>query len=74
MTGRELIILILENNLEDKPIIELCTLFETMDQTAERLGVGIATVDTWFRLGQIKGITLGEITYIFKNAMPEKEG
>ena len=73
MTGRELILLILENNLEDKPITELCTLFETMDQTAERLGVGIATVDTWFRLEQIKGITLGETTYIFKNAMPEKE-
>ena len=69
MTGRELIILILENNFEDKSITELYTLF----QTAERLGVGIATVDTWFRLGQIKGITLGEITYIFKNAMPEKE-
>lgn len=44
-----------------------------MDQTAERLGVSIATVDTWFRLGQTKGITLGEITYIFKNTMPEKE-
>ena len=49
MTGRELIILILENNFEDKSITELYTLFETMDQTAERLGVGIATVDTWFR-------------------------
>lgn len=44
MTGRELIILILENNFEDKSITELYTLFETMDQTAERLGVGIATV------------------------------
>lgn len=74
MTGRELIIFILENHLEDKPISDLCTLFETADQAAVRLGVGTATVNIWFKLGKIKGITIGESVYIFKNAMPEKEG
>ena len=58
MTGRELIILILENNFEDKSITELYTLFETMDQTAERLGVGIATVDTGFDWDRSKALHL----------------
>lgn len=74
MTGRELIVFILENHLEDKPITDLGTLFETADQVALRFGVGTATVNTWFKLGKIKGIAIGESVYIFKNAIPEKEG
>ena len=68
MTGREIIIFILENQLEDKSVFDSC--FESMDETAVRLGVGIATVDTWFRLGQIRGVVIGETTYILKGSVP----
>ena len=68
MTGREIIIFILENQLEDKSVFDSC--FESMDETAVRLGVGIATVDTLFSLGQIRGVVIGENTYILKGSVP----
>ena len=69
MTGRELIIYILENNLEDTDMSTMPWL-ETMEEAAVRLGVGIATVDAWYKLKRIKGIVIGETTYILRGAEP----
>lgn len=67
MTGRELIMYILENHLEDEPVFQNGAFvgYMTDMKFAETLGVGLATVHTWMSLGYVKGaITIGDITYI----------
>lgn len=61
MTGRELIIHILSNGLEDADISEL---FITEEEAAVKLNVGIATVKTWASLGLIHHIVIDGKTYI----------
>lgn len=67
MTGRELIMYILENHLEDEPVFQNGTFVGYMSDIkfAETLGVGLATVHTWALLGYIKGaIMIDETMYI----------
>ena len=67
MTGRDLIIYILQNNLEDVPISFdggfLNLLSE--EEAAAKFGVGKATVRLWFKRGMIKGVKIGEEIYIY---------
>lgn len=69
MTGRDLIIYILENNLENEPIFTNSKLlgFITIEEAALKYNVGPATVKLWFDLNVIPGIKLGEEIYIFAN-------
>lgn len=66
MTGKELIIHILENNLEDEPIFEDGKLagFMSVSEVAEQLNVGAATVLTWLNLGYLNCIVLGDVIRI----------
>ena len=67
MTGRELIMYILKNHLEDEPVFQNGTFIGYMSdvQFAERLGVGLATVHTWMLLGRVKeAIMIGDHMYI----------
>lgn len=70
MTGRELIIYILQNGLEDENIFKdgLFAGFLTVEEAAVKLGTGIGTIKAWYDLGMIDGLTIGEEIYIFKNA------
>jgi len=69
MTGRELIIHILNNNLEDEPIFKdgKLTGFKTIGEVAEELEVGAATVLTWLNLGYLDCIVLGSMIFIPEN-------
>lgn len=55
MTGRDLIIYILENNLEDKPVFEDGKFigFMTPEEAAELLDTGSATILALANLGKI---------------------
>lgn len=66
MTGRDLIIYILSNNLENSPVFEDGTFlgFLTVAQVAGKMQVGEATVETWIKLNMIDHIQIGEVTYI----------
>lgn len=66
MTGRELILYILENQLEDEPVFEDGRLlgFLNTNQAAVKFQVGAATVKLWYALGVIDGIEIGEEIYI----------
>lgn len=57
MTGRELILYILSNGLEDEPVFKDGTFlgFLTIRKAAEKMNVGMQTVHTWISLGRIKG-------------------
>lgn len=76
MTGRELIVYILENKLEDDVIFENGKVFGFMSLTeaAVKWGVGTSTVATWVKLNAIKYICVGDVIYIPVNAERPKGG
>lgn len=62
MTGRDLIIYILKNNLEDEPIFKDGSFigFMTMDEAAMKYNVGVATIYAWMILGHLDYVRIGE--------------
>lgn len=75
MTGRELIVYILENHLEDEVIFKDGKIpgFLTKTEAALKFDVGIYTIRTWFELGALDGIKLGDEIYISATATPKIE-
>lgn len=67
MTGRDLIVYIMANHLEDAPIESLIASagIMTIEQAAVKLGVGIATIETCLALGSLKSITLGGARFVY---------
>lgn len=67
MTGRDLILYILANHLEDKPVFENGVFigFKSIDEVAIELGTGVASAEVLFKLGVLPGIQVGETVYIF---------
>lgn len=66
MTGRDLIVYILENHLEDEPIFKDGKIigFMTEEEAALAFGVGVACVQTWAKLGIIFSVQVGNKYYI----------
>ena len=62
MTGRDLIIYILQNNLEDEEVIQDGNLvgFYSIEEFASDMYVGIETIKALIKLGKIKSVELGE--------------
>ena len=69
MTGRDLIIYILQNGLEDEPVVENGKIigFLTIAEAAQKMGVGTATILTYVRLGKIENVEIGSTIYIPAN-------
>lgn len=68
MTGRELIIYILENNLENEEIFSGDTVnlpgLLTLEEATVKMNTGISTVRTLYTLGKIEGCQIGGQIYI----------
>lgn len=66
MTGKDLIIYILKNDLEDKPVFENGKLlgFMSLTEAAIKLDVGVATIRAWCDLKMIEYFNFGGIIYI----------
>lgn len=66
MTGRDLIIYILENKLEDERVFENGTFlgFITPNEAASRMNVGVATVYAWIFRGQLEHVRIGNLYLI----------
>ena len=71
MTGKELILYIVDNNLADKDIFEDKGLFGflnveclTVDEAALKYNVGYETIHAWCTLGKLKSIRIEEKLYI----------
>ena len=75
MTGRDLIIYILENHLEDVPIYKDGNIIGLMSdvEAAAKFEVGTATIRVWINAGLLDGVRIGDTIYIPQNASNPKE-
>lgn len=67
MTGRELIIYILENNLEDVEIPISTFEITTIEDAAKDFDVGINTIKSYCILGTLDRIQIQDSYFILKN-------
>ena len=66
MTGRDLILYILENGLENEPIVKDGTFigFFTVGEVAIQTGVGTATIYAWMKQGRLPYVSIGNRMFI----------
>lgn len=66
MTGRELIVYILTNGLEDEPVFEDGKFVGllTVGEAAVKFGTGNATIQTYYLMGMLDGFVIGGELYI----------
>lgn len=71
MTGRELIIYILKNNLEDTEVFTegFSPLFITLEEAAKQCGYGPATIKALIDLKKIKGIKYENAYYVLADQL-----
>lgn len=69
MTGRELILYILENNLENEVVIKdgIFIWLMSEDEAAVKFGVGVETVKAWYVCGMLSGTKIGDHLYFLRN-------
>ena len=69
MTGRDLIIYILVNNLENKSIFESGKIigYMTVNEAAVKNNVGTATIYAWIKQGRLNCVVIGGVVYIPAN-------
>lgn len=71
MTGKELILYILQNNLEDTVVFgdEFFSAFMTVPQAAVKFEVGEATIRAWNSCGMLTGFKFGDTLYFRKDTV-----
>jgi hypothetical protein len=70
MTGKDLVIYIIENNLLDEPVYSDDKLigFMTVGEAAVKFNVGVNTIRTWQSIGLLSGIVIANELFIPANA------
>lgn len=76
MTGRDLIIYIMQNNLEDEVVLKDGFFVGFMDENeaAAKFDVGVETIRVWYSLRMLDGIRVGKKLYFFKNVPDPRKG
>lgn len=77
MTGKELILYILQNDLENEVVIKDGIFVWLMDEeeAAVKFDVGVATIRAWYMCGMLSGTKIGNRLYFFRNVTdPRKKG
>lgn len=69
MTGRELIVYILQNHLEDVQIFKDGKIpgFITVEEAAVKHRVGVETIKLLYRMEELSGIEIGGKIYIYEH-------
>lgn len=69
MTGKDLIIYILQNNLENEVVIKDGVFIWLMneEEAAVKFGVGIAQIKSWYIYGMLDGTKIGDHLYFLRN-------
>ena len=69
MTGKELILYILQNNLENEVVFKDGIFIWLMnEEAAAKFGVGVATIKAWYNCGMLSGTKIGDHLYFLRNA------
>ena len=76
MTGKELIIYILQNDLVDEVVLDDGIFVGFMDENeaAAKFNVGVWTVRTWYSIGVLDGFAIGRKLYFMKNVCDPRKG
>lgn len=70
MTGKELAVYILENNLENMSVEYIFSnLFMSVDEAAVKFKVGTSTISTWYSLMLINGFELNGRIYLLRDSV-----
>ena len=71
MTGRDLIMFILQNNLENAEFFTNGKIpgLMTVEEAAVKFNTGPITIEVWFAHGDVRGIVIGKKLYIYENAI-----
>ena len=69
MTGKELILYILQNNLENTVVLEdgFFTGFMNEAEAAVRFNVGVETIRAWYSCKMLNGTKIGDSLYFRKD-------
>lgn len=69
MTGKELILYILQNNLEDTVVLDkgFFVGFMTEEEAAVKFGVGTAQIRAWYNCRMLQGTQIGDSLYFRKD-------
>lgn len=69
MTGKELILYILQNNLENTIVLDGCLFvgFMTEQEAAVKFNVGTETVRAWYTCKALDGTKIGDSLYFCKD-------
>ncbi len=76
MTGKELIMYILRNNLEDEVVIKdgVFVGFMTEEEAAVKFNVGKSTIRAWYTIGKLEGFKIGDCLYFLRDVSdPRKD-
>lgn len=76
MTGRELIVYIMQNNLENETVIKdgIFVWLMNEEEAAVKFNTGVETVRAWYICGMLKGTQIGEHLYFLRNVSdPRKD-
>ena len=76
MTGRDLILYILQSKLEDEIVIKdgIFVWLMNEEEAAVKFGVGIAQVKAWYVCGMLDGTKIGDHLYFLRNVRdPRKD-
>jgi hypothetical protein len=76
MTGRDLILYIVSNGLEDEPVFNKDKFigFITAGEAAAKMHVGIPTICVWLSQGKLDGARIGDKIYIAANSVRPSVG
>lgn len=69
MTGKELILYILQNDLENEIVVKDGVFIWLMseEEAAVKFNVGIATIRAWYMCGMLSGTKIGDDLYFLRN-------
>lgn len=76
MTGKELILYILQNDLENEIVIKdgIFIWFMTEEEAAVKFDVGVSMVRAWYEYGMLSGTKIGDRLYFLRNVSdPRKD-
>lgn len=76
MTGKELIVYILQNDLENEIVIKdgIFVWLMNEEEAAVKFGVGVAQVKAWYVCGMLNGTKIGDHLYFLRNVSdPRKD-